>query len=66
MIILSANVAHCMDVNKTPASVRGVCGYRPAAYAAWAGNAYEIDVRRYNAGTIDRAVTCTFSRFAES
>ncbi len=55
-----------MDVNKTPASVRGVCGYRPAAYAAWAGNAYEIDVRRYNAGTIDRAVTSTFSRFAES
>lgn len=52
LVNFSANVSDRQDVTKTPASVRGVYGYRPAAYRAWSGYAYDIDVREYKAGTL--------------
>ena len=52
LINFSADVSDRQDVTKTPASVRGFYGYRPAAYRAWVGSAYDIDVRQYKAGTL--------------
>jgi len=52
LVNFSADVSDRQDVTKTPASVRGVYGYRPAAYRAWTGYAYDIDVRQYKAGTL--------------
>lgn len=52
LVNFSADISDRQDVTKTPASVRGVYGYRPAAYRAWTGYAYDIDVRQYQAGTL--------------
>jgi hypothetical protein len=52
MVNFSADVSNRQDVTKTPASVRGVYGFRPAAYRAWTGYAYDVDVRQYEAGTL--------------
>lgn len=52
LVNFSADVSNRQDVTKTPASVRGVYGFRPAAYRAWTGYAYDIDVREYKAGTL--------------
>lgn len=52
LVNFSADVSDRQDVTRTPASVRGIYGYRPAAYRAWSGYAYDIDVRQYKAGTL--------------
>lgn len=52
LVNFSADISDRQDLTKTPASVRGFYGYRPAAYRAWAGYAYDVDVRQYKAGTL--------------
>ncbi|HXV39898.1 MAG TPA: DUF4136 domain-containing protein [Steroidobacteraceae bacterium] len=52
LVNFSANVSDRVDVNKTPAPMRGVYGYRVAAFRGWSGDAYDIDVRQYKAGTL--------------
>lgn len=52
LVNFSADISDRQDVAKTAAPMRGFYGYRPAAYRAWGGYAYDIDVRQYKAGTL--------------